>query len=549
MAKPRRGFRQVREWVELIKDSQSSFGRKLEELYSGDVKIKAECAEMYLRAVERFGDRFGKKGEVIIVHSTGRVNLLGMHIDHRGGSVNPIAIKEMIFVVEGRDDDKVVVSNVEHDEFPDEQFVISRCLPDYKIRDWDGWCHDELEKRRCDDSVTWSNYIRAAVLYIQHLYTNDDGVFRPALRGMNIMGYGNIPRGAGLSSSSSLVLITCEAVLKINDLQIDPMELVEGSGFAEWYVGTRGGCGDHAAIRFGRAGQILHMTNFPLTVETAPFPAGYKIVLANSMVVAKKRTGARNVFNNRVAAYVFGMMMIRKKFPQYADKLEHLRDVNPKTLGVDEAEIYRIIKSLPERATRQDILAELPEQEERIRHTFRSHDEPKEGYRIRQVCLYGIAECIRADMAPVLLRAGDIRRLGEVMNISHDGDRVSRLIDGQRVPVDHSYPDESIDLLIEAFQSDDAERIESSRLWRQSGGYDVSVPEMDELVDIALQCPGAAGAGLVGAGMGGSIAVLVEEGCAEQVAERMSERYYRLRGLPVGAEIVSPISGATVLEV
>ena len=46
-----------------------------------------------------------------------------------------------------------------------------------------------------------------------------------------------------------------------------------------------------------------------------------------------------------------------------------------------------------------------------MRRVFRSHDEPAEGYPIRQVCLYGIAECIRADMVPQCLQAGTWRGL------------------------------------------------------------------------------------------------------------------------------------------
>ena len=542
-------YRNVTEWLELIRNKNDRFAEKLDELYAGDGQVKAESAAMYEKAVETFAEAFGADREVMLVHSTGRVNLLGMHVDHRGGSVNPIAIKEMILVVEPRDDDMVVLRNVESDKFPDEQFRISDCIPKKKLVDWDQFCHDELDKRKDDQAVTWSNYIRAGVLYLQHRYTSGEGEFAPAFKGMNIVMYGNIPLAAGLSSSSSLVLVTCETVMRVNGLEMDPMELVEGSGYAEWYVGTRGGCGDQAAIRFGKAGQILHMTNFPLTVESAPFPEGYTIVLANSMVVAKKRTGAKNTFNSRVAAYVFGLLMVRKNFPQYAGQLEHIRDINPAKLGVDEAEIYRILKTLPERCDRAEVLRRLPWDEEEIRQIFRSHDEPAEGYKIRQVCMYGIAECIRADMVPGLLRDGDIKGFGELMNISHEGDRVTELVDGRRVEGDYSYPDEKLDCLLADLESGEPECMEGARLWRQCGGYDVSVPEMDTIVDIALTCDGVAGAGLVGAGMGGSVAILVEKNHAEALIERLADGYYRANDLPVKAEIVSPIAGACVIEV
>jgi len=554
------GRRPVGDWIALIKEANSAFYNRLGQIYGDDEDLKAEAARMCLRCLEAFADRYGVKRasaclrqedrEVIIIRSAGRVNLLGTHIDHRGGAVNPVCVKQMWLVVEPRDDDRVLAKNVESSQFPDEQFRISGCLPaGEKIRDWDAWCHDEFEERKHQTSVTWSNYIRAPVLYLQHLNTKDDGSFAPAIRGMNMMVYGDIPIAAGLSSSSALVMVAAEAVIRINSLQNKPADLVEHWGFAEWYVGTRGGCSDHAAIIHGRPGTILHIKAFPLSVEGAALPAGHSFVLANSGIEAKKQAGARDIFNGRVAAYVFGLMMIRKDFPEYADKLERLRDVNPQRLGVDEIEIYRMVKSLPASVSREDILELLPESEHKIRRVFRSHDEPEQGYHIRQICLYGITECIRAEMVPQCLRTGDMKTFGELMSISHDGDRVTRVVDGKLIPTDNSYLDARIDALISDLKSGDQRRMSRARLWRQGGGYNVSLPEIDMLVDIAMATQGVLGAGLVGAGMGGSIVAVVEDKHARQLIENMAEQYYRPRNQPVEAEIISPVGGLCTMDV
>ncbi len=554
------GQRPVSDWIALIKEANSAFDNRLDQIYGDNEDLKKEAAQMCLRSLEAFADRYDadrppaclrqEDRGIIIVRSAGRVNLVGTHIDHRGGAVNPVCVKQMWLVVEPRDDDLVLAKNVESSQFPDEQFCISDCLPSgEKIRDWDAWCHDEFEKRRHDQSVTWSNYIRAAVLYFQHLNIKDDGTFARTIKGMNMMFYGNVPRAAGLGSSSAVVMVAAEAVIRINSLQIEPADLVGHCGFAEWYVGTRGGCSDHAAIMFGRPGTILHITAFPLTVEDAALPAGHSFILANSGIEAKKQAGARDIFNSRVAAYIFGLMMIRKNFPEYAGKLERLRDVNPERLGVDEVQIYRMIKSLPASVSRADILEFLPEREQKIRRVFRSHDEPEQGYHVRQICLYGIAECIRAGMVPQCLRTGDIKTFGEVMSISHDGDRVTKVVDGKRIPTDSSYPDARIDALISDLKSADPRRVSRARLWRQGGGYNVSLPEIDMLVDIALTAPGVLGAGLVGAGMGGSIVALVEDKHARQLIENMAEQYYRPRNLPVGAEIITPVGGLCTMDV
>ena len=542
------GLRPVSIWIELIKDTNSAFHGRLEQIYGDNEDIKSEAAQMCLRTLEAFAKAYGTDRSVIIVRSPGRVNLVGTHIDHRGGSVNTICVKDMWLVVELRDDDLVLAGNVESSEFVDEQFRIRECLPaGEKIQNWDAWCHDEFEKRKGDTSVTWSNYVRAAVLYFQHLNTEENGSFAPTIKGMNMMFYGNIPRAVGLGSSSALVMAVAEAVIRLNGLRIEGAELVEHAGFAEWYVGTRGGFSDHAAIIFGKPNTILHITAFPTTVEGTAFPKGYSVVLVNSLVEAKKQAGARDAFNSRVAAYVFGLMMLRKSFPQYAEKLEHLRDVNPEKLGVDEAEIYRMVKSLPVSVSRADILKLLLEHEHDIRHVFRSHNEPKEGYRIRQICLYGIAECIRADMVPQCLRRGDMKTFGELISISHDGDRVTKLVDGKRVSAGNSYPAARIDALISDLESGGPQRISRARLWRQSGGYNVSTPEVDILVDIALGTPGVIGAGLVGAGMGGSVVVVVEDEHTQQVIENLAEQYYRPRNLPVEAEVVTPVGGLSMI--
>ncbi|MGB2807773.1 MAG: hypothetical protein WBC22_08530, partial [Sedimentisphaerales bacterium] len=447
------------------------------------------------------------------------------------------------------DDDIVLAKDVESGEFADEQFCIKEYLPaGEKIQDWDSWCYNEFEKRKDDASVTWSNYIRAAVLYLQHLNTRDDGSFAPAIRGMNMMFYGDIPRAAGLASSSALVMAAAEAVIRLNNLRIAPADMIEHWGFAEWYVGTRGGCSDHAAIIYGRPDQILHITAFPATVYRTALPSDYSVLLVNSLIEAKKQAGARDIFNSRVAAYVFGLMMIRKNFPEYADKLQRLRDVNPEKLGVDETEIYRIVKSLPETVSRAEIIKLLPESEQKIHRVFRSHNKPEQGYQIRQVCLYGIAECIRADMVPDCLRKGDVKAFGELISISHDGDRVTRLVDGKREPTDNSYPDKRIEALISDLESGDPQRMSRARLWRQGGGYNASVPELDMLVDIALATPGVIGAGLVGAGMGGSIVVVVKDENVQQVIDNLAEQYYRPRNLDVAAEIVTPVGGLCTID-
>lgn len=544
-----RSMHPVSQWRQMLDTPTSPLNNALAATYGGS-ELTRKPAALLRRAVEEFARSFGGDREVFVMRSTGRINLLGMHVDHRGGSVNPIAIKESFFVVEPRDDDRVVLRDINGEKFPEESFSIGECLPKgKKIENWDHWCHDELEKRKGKPGITFSNYVRAGVLYFQHLHTKPDGAFSPAFKGMNVMIASNVPPAAGLSTSSCLVVASAEAIMHRNGVTMDPMAFCEQCGFAEWYVGTRGGFGDHAAIKMGKPNSIVHMTSFPFSLNVVPFPQGYRVVLADSLVEAKKQAGAKDGYNTPLASYAFGLLLARKNYPQHADKMKHLRDINPKTLGVSEAEILRIIKSLPESATRDQVLKMLPEHEEAIRNLFRSHSEPAAGYKIRHACMYGISECIRSELAVDLLAKGDIVTFGRLISLHHDGDRVARLKDGVMVPEVKDYSDARMDALIADAESGDPQRIERSHVWAQPGGYNVSVPEIDMLADLAAQVPGVMGSGIVGAGLGGSLIALVKAESADRLVTHLALNYYKAKGLPVKAEVVSAVGGAGILEV
>ncbi len=104
-------------------------------------------------------------------------------------------------------------------------------------------------------------------------------------------------------------------------------------------MGTRGGAGDHAAILVSRQGCLSHLGNHPLTVQTVPLPHDYDIVVADSLKQAQKSAGARDAFNARVAAYEFGLALLKCNYPARASQMARLRDVSPSHLGVSEARI------------------------------------------------------------------------------------------------------------------------------------------------------------------------------------------------------------------
>jgi len=548
-------------WTAALSDTASAVYGELLNLYGKDGHAVRQAVALCRRAVDEFAKIFGANTSCAVVRSTGRVNLMGMHIDHRGGAVNPISVKELFLVASPRDDDWVDVHNVDSEAFPPFRFSISAELGPKKIHDWDGWTHSELDKRKATSTAAhWSNHVKAAVLYLQHLHTEENGRFSPALTGMNVVILGNIPRAAGLSSSSSVVVATAEACLQLNSLTMSATDFIDTCGQGEWYVGTRGGSGDHAAIKFGKPGMISHLGSMPLTVNHVPFPEGYKAVLCDSQIEANKTAGARNAFNARVAAYEFSLLLLKAAFPEFADTLQHLRDVNPETLGVDEATIYEMLRALPLTATRADVRERLPGCAERLSRIFQSHDEPDEGYRVRHVCLFGISECRRSDKGAQRLRQGDVAGFAHLLNTAHDGDRVSRCIHadsevradsgirGERGAFLPDLCDESLAALIADLRSGDPEQAGAARIEMQPGGYECSLPQIDVMVDIARSVPGVLGARLVGAGLGGCIWVLVDDEHVESLMAAMTESYYDARELTPAMEICVPVGGASPLS-
>jgi N-acetylgalactosamine kinase len=354
-----------------------------------------------------------------------------------------------------------------------------------------------------------------------------------------------------------MVVAAAEAIIEVNALSVTPQQFVNLCGEGEWFVGTRGGSGDHAAIKLSRRGAIAHVRFYPFDVESiVPFPEGHRVVVCASGIQAKKAENARDVFNQCIAAYEAGCLFFRKllegdrsplqqKGPvPLGGRIQYLRDVNPQTLECSEADILRLVKGLPDRIPRDEMLRRLQGQDTaKLETLFLSHNEPKDGYRVRGVCLFGIAECLRSRGCAELLERGDVTGFGRLMVVSHDGDRVSRLdASGQRQPLPLDVPDAALDALIAA-----SERGEE-RLLTVPGSYACSTPELDSMVDIALSVEGVAGAQLAGAGLGGCIMVLCRDDATEPLRNAMIRHYYEPAKREPQVEVCVPVEGSGIFE-
>jgi len=236
-----------------------------------------------------------------------------------------------------------------------------------------------------------------------------------------------------------------------------------------------------------------------------------------------------------VTAYHIGRAWFKLLRPDLAPRIEHLRDINAEHLGLAHAEFARLLGQLPARITRskvQAVFASISEADrDRLERMFLSHEAPADGYAVRGVVLFGLSEMARARRCLDLLKSNDARGLGQLMSVSHDGDRVSRQTarnTWRKVPKSR-----------EDRQLADWGRKQTRRadLAGFSGDYGCSLPEIDRIVDFARGQAGVEGAQLAGAGLGGCVMVLVRKSHTAGLLTALAEQ-------EIAGEIFRPIAGA-----
>jgi len=474
--------------------------------------------------------------------------VMGRHIDHQGGCCNLMAVnQEVIMVVSPRDDDQVEVRNVQPDRFPDASISLGQLVSQLN---WDDWLScinsDQLERHLRQSGGRWSIYIEAAMLRVQMAFRDR------MLQGMDLVVHGNIPVAAGMSSSSALVVSTAEAATALHALEVTPSQFVNFCGEGEWFVGTRGGSADHAAMKYGAKGTINHVKfhEFEL-LEQIPFPDSHRMVVCNSFMLAQKAAGAKVAFNSRVASYRIGVELVRRQFPNFAPLIRYVRDITPEVLKVPPQRIYEILLTLPESLTAGDVRQQFADSDawKELAPHF-AGVERERVYPVRGVMWFGIAECERARAAAECLRSQDMFTLGQLMKISHDGERCYHVDDSLNTqPFAADISDDRLHALIDDLISWDHRRVASAQISRQPGAYRCSIREIDALVDIACRTPGVLGAQIAGAGLGGCAMVLAESRALSTLQDRLNRLFYQPTGLPEGMIICTPSAGSSLLRV
>ncbi len=403
----------------------------------------------------------------------GRINLLGEHLDYNGLPVLPITIQHEIRAAYGRRADNLVVLRNARSEFLGVSFENARVIPP-------------------SPTGAWENYCKAA---IQALNDRFPDIGFP---GMNVFVEGSIPLAAGLSSSSALVVLCALAYLRLAGIvlekDISRLELATLCAEGEHYVGTRGGGMDQAVILFGEPHFACKIDFFPLRVEHVPLFDDYVFVAAHSLVKADKTGNALHRYNmGPTLCRLLTVVLERAAKREYGDEvcIERLGDLwyGPLCLTYGEAQDLFAKSICQESFSLEEIasLLELPK-ETITRRWLGSLPVPSTGFRLRARARHVVGEFQRVESGRDLLQSNDPYGFGELMNASHES---------------------------------------------CAKDYEVSCPELDELVSIARDA-GALGARMTGAGFGGYTVSLISKHDVDRFTSVLYERYYAKRGVPAG---------------
>ncbi|MBN1415158.1 MAG: galactokinase [Bacteroidales bacterium] len=295
-----------------------------------------------------FIDRYGKSAsDSFLYFAPGRVNLIGEHTDYNGGYVFPCALNFGTYlVIRKRDDDLISMASLNF------EYTASVNKKDI-VRKHEG---------------QWVNYPLGVLNEFIKLGTE--------LSGMDMLFLGNVPNGAGLSSSASIEIATALAINELYSAGLDGIALAQlGQRAENLFVGVNCGIMDQFASVMGKKDAAILLDCNTLQYKIVLLKLGdYKLIISNTN---KRRGLADSKYNERRA--------------ECEKAVEYLRKVkNISLLGeIAEDEFYLIDQQIPDETIKR-----------RARHV--------------------VTEIKRTVDAVKELNAGNLTEFGNLMNVSHD---------------------------------------------------------------------------------------------------------------------------------
>ena len=284
----------------------------------------------------------------LLVRAPGRINLIGEHTDYNGGFVLPAAIDKAIWLAASpRQDGRFAFFAVDLGE----HYLSESNTPIFQPK------------------KSWANYLLGVVSEAQR-----DGL---KIGGLNVAFGGDVPLGAGLSSSAALESGMMFALNQIFNLNLSPIDIVRLAQRGENnFVGMKCGIMDMFASVMGRKNHVVRLDCRSLDFEYFPFENdNLSLLLLDSHV---KHQLVDSEYNTRREECETGVNILKK----HDSKVDSLRDVSVAFLATHRAE--------------------LPG-------------------KVFQRCQFVVEEIARVEAACLALQAGDFQRVGQLMFAGHDG--------------------------------------------------------------------------------------------------------------------------------
>jgi len=376
---------------------------------------------------KKFKELYGQ--EPVVVRSPGRVNLIGEHTDYNEGFVLPAAINKAIYFA-----------------LAPNQTNTFRAYS-YNLEE-----HAEFDIGLVKPSdIGWANYLLGVIAQLQKA--------NHKLQGFDLVFGGNVPIGAGLSSSAA---VECGLAFGLNEVfgfGIEKLTLVKMAQKAEHeYAGVMSGIMDQFASMFGKRDHAIKLDCRSLEYEYYHLAMhDYRIVLCDTQV---KHSLASSEYNTRRKECEAGVALLQKHYPE----VRSLRDATLDMLAQHQAEFDPVIYKR---------------------------------------CTYVVSENNRVEAACADLERCDMASFGERMYASHAG-----------------------------LQHD----------------YEVSVAELDFLVDQARQSEAVLGARMMGGGFGGCTINLVRVDAIDAFVQQMEEAYWQQFGIQLKTYIADIVDGSSYAE-
>ena len=264
---------------------------------------------MKQQVLDCFAKLFGGEGDIRTYFAPGRVNLIGEHTDYNGGHVFPCALTIGTYMAaRKRDDRKLRFYSMNFEKL--------------------GVVESSLDEFQMGKEGNWTAYPKGMMwAFCQKGF--------PVEQGFDIVLYGNIPNGSGLSSSASVETVT--GVMLRDMFGYDTISMIDIALYGQFsennYNGVNCGIMDQFASVFGKKGSLIRLDCRSLEYQYFPFdPQGYRLVLVDSVV---KHELASSAYNKRRQSCEAAVAAVQKKHPH----VEFLRDVTMGMLEEAKADI------------------------------------------------------------------------------------------------------------------------------------------------------------------------------------------------------------------